>query len=65
MDKQILFVLASDANREIPVVHDAMVDIGFPYLGSHVPKDWQHLTDDSQFQVRELLVLNESAVRAR
>lgn len=65
MDKQILFVMASDANREIPVVYDAMVDIGFPYLGSHVPKDWQHLTEDSQFQVRELLVLNESAVRAR
>lgn len=60
MDKQTLFVMASNANRKIPVVHDAMVDIGFPYLGSHVPKDWQHLTDD-----RELLVLNESDVRAR
>lgn len=42
-EKQILFVMASDENREIPVVHNAMVEFGFPYLVSHDPRDWQIL----------------------
>lgn len=44
---KILFVMASDENREIPVVHDVMAAFGFPYLVSYVPpppkKNWQIL----------------------
>lgn len=32
MGKQILFVMASDENMEIPVDQNAMVNFGFPYL---------------------------------